>query len=284
LYYNATIIGSRQIAPGNVVAPDNGVYKEQKNSLQSIINDLDIAAEVRDLSVAERDQLAQARDQPTKLLREEEIEYYQRAKVTDIIRGDNKTRYFQMIANGKDKKKTKFSLNHDNKKNKGQENLKTYITHFYKNLFGAPGKNSFTLDKTISDDISQVTTLKNEFLIAPFTEEEVRNAVFDMEHNKAPWPDGFPAGFYQKFWEVIKGDLMQMFHDLHAEVLPLFSLNFGIITLLPKVQDANRIKQYRPIHLLNVSFKIFTKVATLTTIRINSIGDHIISPTQTTFV
>jgi hypothetical protein len=36
----------------------NGVYKQQKNSLQSIVNDLDIAAEVRDLSVAERDQLA----------------------------------------------------------------------------------------------------------------------------------------------------------------------------------------------------------------------------------
>jgi hypothetical protein len=45
-----------------------------------------------------------------------------------------------------------------------------------------------------------------------------------------------------KFWEVVKGDLMQMFHDLHAGVLPLFSLNFGVIILLPKVQEANRIQ------------------------------------------
>jgi hypothetical protein len=56
-----------------------------------------------------------------------------------------------------------------------------------------------------------------------------------MEHNKAQEPDGFPAEFYQKFWEIIKGDLMQMFLDLHVGVLPLFSLNFGVITLLPKV-------------------------------------------------
>jgi hypothetical protein len=60
-----------------------------------------------------------------------------------------------------------------------------------------------------------------------------------MEHNKAPGPDGFLAEFYQKFWDVIKVDLMQMFHDLHLGTLLLFSLNFGVITLIPKVQEAN---------------------------------------------
>ena len=117
--------------------------------------------------------------------------------------------------------------------------------------------------------------------MAPFTEKEIRDAIFDMEHNKAPGPDGFPAEFYQQFWDVIKGDLMQMFHDLHKDDLPLFSLNFGVITLVPKTQGASKIQQYRPICLLNVSFKIFTKVAT---IRINSVADHLISPTQTAFM
>ena len=62
---------------------------------------------------------------------------------------------------------------------------------------------------------------------------------------------------------------MNMFHDLHFGDLPLFSLNFGVITLLPKTREANKIQQYRPICLLNVSFKIFTKVATC---RINSLA------------
>jgi len=83
-----------------------------------------------------------------------------------------------------------------------------------------------------------------------------------MEHNKAPDPDGFPAEFYQQFWDVIKGDLMNMFHDLYKGDLLLFSLNFGVITLLPKTQEASKIQQYKPICLLNVIFKIFTKVAT----------------------
>ena len=67
-------------------------------------------------------------------------------------------------------------------------------------------------------------------LRCPLIEKEIRDAIFDMEHNKA----GFPAEFYQQFWLVIKWDQMRMFHDLHKGDLPLFSLNFGIITLLPK--------------------------------------------------
>ena len=62
-----------------------------------------------------------------------------------------------------------------------------------------------------------------------------------MRYNKAPGPDGFPAEFYQVFWNVIKDDLMALFSDFHREDLNLFSLNFGIITLIPKVADATRI-------------------------------------------
>ena len=102
-----------------------------------------------------------------------------------------------------------------------------------------------------------------------------------MEHNKAPGPDGFPAEFYQAFWDLIKDDLMAMFVEFHNGTLPLYSLNFGIITLLPKKDNAVQIQQYRPICLLNVSFKIFTKVAT---IRVNSVADNIISPSQTAFM
>lgn len=39
-------------------------------------------------------------------------------------------------------------------------------------------------------------------------------------------------------------------------------LNFGVITLVPKIKEANIIKQYRPICLLNVDFKWFTRALT----------------------
>ena len=81
-----------------------------------------------------------------------------------------------------------------------------------------------------------------------------------MEHNKAPGLDGFPAEFYQFFWEIIKGDLFELFQCFHRGELPLHSLNFRVIALLPKKDNAICIQQYRMICLLNVSFKIFTKV------------------------
>jgi hypothetical protein len=69
----------------------------------------------------------------------------------------------------------------------------------------------------------------------------VKEAMFQMEHNKAPGLDGFLAEFYQVCWEIIKSDLMALFSDFHKEDLNIFSLNFGIITLIPKSDDVTRI-------------------------------------------
>jgi hypothetical protein len=55
---------------------------------------------------------------------------------------------------------------------------------------------------------------------------------------------------------------MALFNDFYEERLPLSSLNSRVITLLPKTKDTKQIQQYRPICLLNVSFKIFTKIGT----------------------
>ena len=74
---------------------------------------------------------------------------------------------------------------------------------------------------------------------------------------------------------------MALFTEFSASSLPLYSLNFGMIILLPKLSEATKIQQYMPICLLNVSFKIFTKVATN---RLVSVAHKVISPTQTAFL
>jgi lysyl-tRNA synthetase class I len=54
-------------------------------------------------------------------------------------------------------------------------------------------------------DIPRVSPEENENLIADFTENEIREAIFQMEHNKVPRPDGFLAEFYQVFWGDQRG-------------------------------------------------------------------------------
>jgi hypothetical protein len=96
-----------------------------------------------------------------------------------------------------------------------------------------------------------------------------------------PGPDGFPAEFFQVFWSLIKDDLMAMFRDFHDGDLPLFCLNFGIITVLPKEKEVKNIQQYRPICMLNVSFKIFTQVLAN---RLTSVACRITKPSQSAFL
>jgi hypothetical protein len=81
-----------------------------------------------------------------------------------------------------------------------------------------------------------------------------------MKHNKAPRPDGFPIEFYMVLWSLVKDDLMAMFRDFHLGQLHLFILNFGTTALIPRWREVKKIQQYRPFFMLNVSFKIFTKV------------------------
>jgi hypothetical protein len=143
-------------------------------------------------------------------------------------------------------------------------------------VFGPSEINTFSLDESRTDDIPQVSAVENEQLVKPFSEEKVRHAVFQMEHNKAPSPDGFPVKFYQACWSFIKDDLLALFTDFHDRSLSLYRLNFGTIILIPKCREATTIQQYRPICLLNVSFNFFTKVATN---RITNVAKKVISPT-----
>jgi hypothetical protein len=69
--------------------------------------------------------------------------------------------------------------------------------------------------------------------------------------------------------------------DLKSEKLDLFRLNYGILTLIPKVKGAVNIRQYRPICVLNVIYKIITKTLNL---RLNRLANKIISPHQTSFI
>ena len=86
----------------------------------------------------------------------------------------------------------------------------------------------------------------------PFTEKEVKEVIDQMEKNKAAGPDGIPIEFYQHCWAIIKTDVMAVFDDFFAHKIDLRSINYGVITLLPKGDDADRIQKYRPICLLYV--------------------------------
>ena len=185
--------------------------RRDKSNLLAKIDVLDRKAETILLSPQEVELRHHLKGQFTKLLREEEIYWFQQSKATKLLQGNDNTKYFHMVADSRHRKTKNVQLEQEEGTIVGDDNLKNYITNYYKELFEPHTQNSFSMDKTLRYDIPQVSEEENKVLTAPFGEEEVKTVVFDMEHNKAPGPDDFPAEFYQFFWEIVKSDLMSLF-------------------------------------------------------------------------
>jgi glycyl-tRNA synthetase beta subunit len=113
-----------------------GVLKNEKLRLSSIIDGLEALAEVGPLSAQEIEIKNQSNAKIASLLREEELKWYQRSKSQFILEEDSNTRYFHSVANSRHRKKHIHTLVQDEGTIEGLDNLKNYITSYYKNLFG----------------------------------------------------------------------------------------------------------------------------------------------------
>lgn len=58
---------------------------------------------------------------------------------------------------------------------------------------------------------------ENEDLIAPFSEQEIQDAIFGSGGDKSPGPDGSSFLFYQHFWELLKPYIINLFDAFHKE-------------------------------------------------------------------
>jgi hypothetical protein len=233
-----------------------GRYKKLKKDLTVKIKELDVKSEVNSLTDHEKQEKIVYEARLRNIVIEEETKVRQKSREKFIMEGDNNTKYFHLKANGKRRKMRILSLLQDDHLIQGEDNINALATNFYRKLFGTSDDTHISMSNV---DMARLGEDDKSFLTSPFSIHEIHNVVKSMKHNSAPGPDGLPAEFYQDFWEVISFDLCHMFEDFHKGVLPIERLNYGIITLLPKTEEAKELKNCRPICLLNVSYKIITK-------------------------
>lgn len=82
---------------------------------------------------------------------------------------------------------------------------------------------------SLSPDLfgKQILDLDNEFLILPFLEDEVKEAIWSCESFKSPGPDGFNFNF-------LKTNFKSLMEEFHLDGKLVKGLNPSFIVLIPK--------------------------------------------------
>ncbi|CAM5144299.1 unnamed protein product [Natator depressus] len=99
-----------------------------------------------------------------------------------------------------------------------------------------------------------------------------------MPTNKSPSMDGLTMEFYRAFWDILGPDLATVWAEsLQGGVLPL-SCRRAVLALLPKKGDLRDLRNWRPVSLLSMDYKIVAKAISL---RLRSVMVDVIHPEQT---
>ena len=114
------------------------------------------------------------------------------------------------------------------------------------------------------------------------TLEEIKENLFNMNGGKSPGNDGLSVEFYKFFWEDLKTLLFESYEYSITVGFLSASQKQAIIKLLEKRdKDKRYICNWRPISLLNVDTKIFSKTAAS---RLIPVLPTIINADQTAYV
>jgi hypothetical protein len=193
------------------------------------------------------------------IMRKEELMWFQRSRAKWLRDGDRNTHYYHLKTVTRRRKNNVIMLKNEQGQWIGEvDQLKEMVNLFYQDLFS---------EKHISRNWYQTKLtypaldpiLLND-LAAPIIDEEVRRAVFNMQPWKAPDPDGFPAGFYQKSWEVVGSTVCDFVRKIWLRPWDIVEVNQTDICLIPNIPQPEYVKQFRPISLCNANYKIVSKV------------------------
>ena len=136
-----------------------------------------------------------------------------------------------------------------------------------------------------TEDIDETPILSEEnirLLSEDITEAELYQALKSMRSVSAPGMDGITVKFYLHFWDLVKGDLLQCFRTAFEAGSLNLTQRQGLLKLLPKKnRNLLFLPNWRGITLLNVDFKLITKVLSR---RLKHILPEIIHPDQRGFV
>ena len=174
---------------------------------------------------------------------DEELFWSQKARVNWLREGDRNTQYFHACVKGRRNRNKILNIQReDGTWTKNEQEIGVEVEEYYQKLFTSPGGQC--LEEILDGIPHSITDQINNNLTKAVDEKEVKKALFSMNPNKAPGPDGMSPLFFQKFWYLIKeylvGPNQTSFHT--GELIK--SVNHTIFPLIPKVLISTALKHY----------------------------------------
>jgi hypothetical protein len=208
----------------------------------------------------------------------EGISWRQKSRALWLKEGDNNTKFFHRVANSNCRVNSIESLMVNGSLSSNPIEIKEHMINFYSKLFTEssgwrPVPEGLPMHSIGEEDC--------RWLEREFEESEVWEVVRHMKSDKAPGPDGFSMGFIKACWGVLEEDIMAVFGEFHSKASFQKSLNASFITLIPKKVGAVDLKDFRPISLVGVVYKLIAKVLAN---KLKMVLGKIISETQNAFV
>jgi hypothetical protein len=215
-----------------------------------------------------------------KALDRQEMFWHEKSRVNWHLQGDRNTSYFHRIAKIKNTSKLISSLKNGTDVITEPSQIAEHVVNHFQNLFCT---NSFVQDQILVEEVipKLVDDNVNNLLTILPSKDEIKHAVFDLNKDGAPGPDGFGAHFFQTYWEIIQEDVVNAVLQFFISGWILPNFNSNTLILIPKSANAESIQHFRPIALANFKFKIISKVLAD---RLATIMPSIISQEQRGFI
>lgn len=92
------------------------------------------------------------------------------------------------------------------------------------------------------------------------SKEEVYRALMSMNSYKAPGPDGFQPIFFKMFWHEVGDDVWKFVNRAFMFGRLDHGVSDALVVLIQKGDISTTFKDFRPISVCNVTYKIVSKV------------------------
>ena len=231
-----------------------------QEKLQNIIIEIDNETECTDTLIEMKRQLEQEIEQ----IEKDKYEGNRiRAKIEKIKHDEKSTKYFFRKEKTTGQNKNIIILENENEENiEGKDNILKETEMFYKKLYQSTGTNQTQTNENLNHLKNTLNEDDQRELNEYFTTKEIEQVIKEMKNEKSPGDDGIPKEFYEHFFNDMKEILTELFNNiLLSNTMPNSHKN-AIIKLIYKKNDQKQLKNWRPISLLNVDYKILSKLLT----------------------